>query len=60
MKDTFKYDQIFYNELIYQLEQKWNRKLDDHERHLLIEGYRYGRLVEAENEIKLFEDLGII
>ena len=49
---SLNYDQILYNEVIYFLEQKWNRKLNDHERHVLIEGYEYGRLVEAENEIK--------
>lgn len=52
---TFNYDKILYNEVIYYLEQKWNRKLNDHERNVLIEGYRYGRLVEAENELKILE-----
>lgn len=51
--EPFQYDQIFYNEVIDYLEQKWNRKLDNHERHVLIEGYRFGRLVEMENEIKI-------
>jgi hypothetical protein len=51
--EPFQYDQIFYNEVINYLEQKWNRKLDNHERHVLIEGYRFGRLVEMENEIKI-------
>lgn len=49
MKHTFEYDQIFYNEVIYHLEQKWNRKLSHHEKHILIEGYKFGRLTEAEN-----------
>jgi hypothetical protein len=52
-QEPFIYDQIFYNEVISYLENKWNRKLDDHERHVLIEGYRFGRLVEMENEIKI-------
>jgi hypothetical protein len=47
------YSQLFYNELIYQLEQKWQRRLSDHERHVLIEGYKFGRQVEAENELKI-------
>jgi hypothetical protein len=55
MNQPFNYEQIFYNEVIYYLEQKWQRKLNDHERHVLIEGYRYGRLVEAENEIRILE-----
>jgi hypothetical protein len=52
-RDTFEYERIFYNEVIQYLETKWNRRLDDHERHVLIEGYKFGRLVEMENEIKI-------
>jgi hypothetical protein len=55
MKALFNYEQIFYNEVIYYLEQKWNRKLDDHERHVLLEGYKFGRKTEMENEIKILE-----
>jgi hypothetical protein len=55
MSQTFNYEQIYYNEVIYYLENKWNRKLTDHERHILIEGYRFGRLTEMENEIKILE-----
>jgi hypothetical protein len=49
------YSQLFYNEVIYQLEQKWQRRLTDHEKHLLIEGYKFGRQVESENELKILE-----
>lgn len=52
-KYPFEYPTMFYNEVIMYLEQKWNRQLSDHERHVLIEGYRFGRLVESENEIKI-------
>lgn len=55
MSQTFDYEQIFYNEVIYYLEQKWNRKLTDHEKHIAIECYRFGRLIESENEIKILE-----
>jgi hypothetical protein len=55
MSDTFHYDNIMYNEVIWYLEQKWNRRLTDHEKHVLIEGYRFGRQVEAENEIRIVE-----
>jgi hypothetical protein len=55
MNHPFEYEQIFYNDVIYYLEQKWQRKLTDHEKHVLIEGYRFGRLTEAENEIKILE-----
>jgi hypothetical protein len=55
MHTPFEYQQIFYKEVIYYLEQKWQRKLTDHEKHVLIEGYRFGRLTEMENEIKILE-----
>jgi hypothetical protein len=53
MNKPFEYQEILYNEVIYFLETKWKRRLSDHERQVLIEGYRFGRLVEAENEIKI-------
>jgi len=49
------YEQILYNEVIYHLEQLWGRKLNDHERNVLIEGYKFGRKVEAECEIRIIE-----
>jgi hypothetical protein len=55
MNEPFNYEQIFYNDIIYYLETKWQRKLTDHEKHVLIEGYRFGRLAEMENEIKILE-----
>jgi hypothetical protein len=54
MKEPFEYSHILYNEAILYLETKWNRPLNDHERHVLIEGYRFGRMIEAEDEIKIF------
>ncbi|TCN27212.1 hypothetical protein [Mesobacillus foraminis] len=60
MKQTFEYSQIHYNEAIYHLEQKWGRRLNEHERHVLIEGYKFGRLVESENHLAkefLFSEL---
>ena len=49
------YDKIFYNDVIYYLEQKWKRTLTPHELHILIEGYKFGRRVESENELKIWE-----
>ena len=49
------YNQLFYNEVVYQLEQKWQRKLTDHEKNVLIEGYKFGRKVEMENELRILE-----
>ncbi|MFJ7726738.1 hypothetical protein ACIQXV_11290 [Neobacillus sp. NPDC097160] len=53
MNKPFDYPEIFYNEAIFYLETKWKRRLSDHERHVLIEGYRFGRMIEAETEIKV-------
>ncbi|MEH7097365.1 hypothetical protein [Neobacillus vireti] len=53
MNTPFEYPEILYNDVILYLETKWNRRLTDHERHVLIEGYRFGRMVEAESEIKV-------
>jgi hypothetical protein len=55
MSQPFEYSEIFHNEVIFYLETKWARKLTDHEKQVVIEGYRFGRLVEAENEIKILE-----
>jgi hypothetical protein len=46
---------LFINEVIDYLETKWQRKLTEHERAVVVEGYRFGRLVEAENEIRILE-----
>lgn len=43
------YSQIHYNEVILWLEQQWGRQLSDHEKNILIQGYRFGRLKEMEN-----------
>jgi hypothetical protein len=53
MKEPFVYPQIFYNEVIDYLETRWQRRLTEHEKNIAIECYRFGRLVEAENEIKI-------
>jgi hypothetical protein len=50
-----RYEQILFNEVIYFLETKWKRKLTDHEKHILIEGYKFGRKTEAECELKILD-----
>ena len=52
-RQPFEYADPFYMEVINYLEEKWDRALSDHERHVLIEGYRFGRMIEMENEIKI-------
>jgi hypothetical protein len=49
----FNYESMFYNEVIFELEKEWGRKLNDHEVNVLLYGYKFGRLVEAENEIRI-------
>lgn len=48
-REPFEYNDIFYQEVIYWLEQKWGRVLDSHERNILLHGYKYGRRVEMES-----------
>ncbi|MFZ7945692.1 hypothetical protein [Neobacillus sp. 19] len=55
MRQPFEYESPFYQEVITYLETKWQRKLTDHEKNVLIEGYRFGRLTEMENELKILE-----
>lgn len=45
-RELLNYDQILYNEAIYELEKTWNRTLTHHEVEILKFGYRYGRKVE--------------
>jgi hypothetical protein len=47
------YENILYNEVIYELEQAWNRELTPHEKNVLIFGYQFGRKVEATYELKI-------
>jgi len=44
------FDQIHYNEVTLYLEKKWQRRLQQWEKDILIEGYRYGRHTEIENK----------
>lgn len=53
MRKPLDYPEIMYNEAILKTEQEWDRKLTEHERNVLIQGYKIGRTVEAENEIKV-------
>ena len=55
MSQPFNYESPLYNEVIYYLENKWERKLSDHEKAVLIEGYKFGRVTEMQNEIKILE-----
>lgn len=43
---AFDYNPISYNEAIEYQERDWHRQLNEHERNLLIQGYKIGRTVE--------------
>jgi hypothetical protein len=52
---VLEFDPILYNEAIYYLETAWKRKLNDHERHIAVEIYKWTRTnIEAE-ELKILE-----
>jgi hypothetical protein len=53
--DPLEYNQISYNEPILWLEQKWQRKLTEHEKHLAILIYRYTRTTQEAEEIKILD-----
>lgn len=53
--DLQEFNQISYNEPIYWLEQQWQRKLTDHEKHLVILIYRWTRTTQEAEEIKILE-----
>ena len=59
MDKPFHYSELFYNAVIDYLQGRWDRSLNEHERNILIEGYRFGRLVEMKNEIKIVDNMWI-
>ena len=44
--NPLEYSPIQYNEAIEYLERTWNRPLSDHEKNVLIQGYKIGRTIE--------------
>lgn len=48
MTKPFRHDQIHKNEAILHMENLWNRKLTDHEKHLLSEVYDFSRHIELQ------------
>lgn len=43
------FDKIHYQEVVLYLEEKWGRRLTEHEVNVGLEFYRYGRHTEIEN-----------
>lgn len=58
MKEPLTFDQILYNEPIHWLEQRWGRRLNEHERNLAILLYRYIRTNLEVEELKILDTLG--
>jgi hypothetical protein len=57
MNEPLRYDQIQYNEPILWLEQRWGRKLDNHEINLVKMVYRWTRTTQEAEELKILEVL---
>lgn len=53
MGQPLEFNQIFYNEVIYSIEQDWKRRLNEHERNLAILAYRYGRTARVAKGLQL-------
>jgi hypothetical protein len=53
--EPLEFNPILYTEPIYWLEQKWQRKLTDHEKHITILIYRWTRTYQEAEEIKILE-----
>jgi len=49
------YPEMFHNAVRFYLEEKWDRKLDDHEKHLIAEVHDYVRTAMEVEEIKIVE-----
>jgi hypothetical protein len=47
---------MFHNVVNYYLEEKWDRKLTEHEKHLIAEVHDYVRTAMEVEEIKILED----
>jgi hypothetical protein len=60
MNEPLKFDQVFHNEAIYWLEQKWGYKLTQHERYIVAEIYNFARTKGEENEVQFLFDLGYV
>lgn len=46
--NQLEFNSIHFNDVILHLESKWNRKLSEHEKHILIEGFKYGKSTHYE------------
>jgi uncharacterized protein YeeX (DUF496 family) len=52
-----KFNPMFHNVVRLYLEDKWDRRLTDHEKHLIAEVHDYVRTAMEVEEIKIVEDL---
>jgi hypothetical protein len=55
MREPLEYDQILYNEPIYWLEQKWQRRLDEHEKNIAIEIFRWTMTNKEVEELRILD-----
>jgi hypothetical protein len=52
-----KFNPMFHNVVRLYLEDKWDRRLTDHEKHLIAEVHDYVRTAMEVEEIKIVEDI---
>lgn len=56
-REPLTFNPLFHNAAINFVETKWNRRLDDHEKHLISMAYDYLRTAHEIEEIHIVEDL---
>lgn len=50
--EPFNYPEMFKNEAVDYVEKLWQRKLTDHEKHIIFASYDFIRTVAEANELK--------
>ncbi|MEH7246495.1 hypothetical protein V7114_06805 [Neobacillus niacini] len=53
--EPLEFNEIMYNEPIYWLEERWGRKLSEHEKVIVTLTYRWTRTTQEAEEIKILE-----
>jgi hypothetical protein len=54
-----KFNPMFHNVVRLYLEDKWDRRLTDHEKHIVAEVHDYVRTAMEVEEIKIVEDISL-
>jgi uncharacterized protein YeeX (DUF496 family) len=54
--EPLKFNPMFHQVVVYYLEEKWQRRLNDHEKHLVAEVHDYVRTSMEVEEIKIVDE----